>query len=214
MIEVTKPAAQPHTVKKQACKLLVLLALLSVSGACAAQQLAMVNFSGKTVGWLLTKTPNSTYSMYLTPDGSLLTLNSSGSTLNSVGERPESIMYEANDCSGPAWIAAGPSGEFVFLRGEIFQVGKPTDSLHARMPRKSAALSRNINSQKEADGVCIALPGPVNTTVVEVEEVNPLDYGITENGDGIWSVKLPSFEMQQLQSEVISCDSFESCPTL
>lgn len=189
--------------------LFLFVLLIQASPGFAQKSLELRNNSGMTVGWLLNKISDSNLTTYLTPDGYLLSIYDNGNTSNSTQTAPTELMFESEDCTGDAWIKSSETSSR--LDGEIFQVGDSMDSLHARMPRSGPSLGRTINSEKSGDGDCLTILVPGDQTVIQVEEVDPLAYGITESISGVWRVNGHNFVVVN-NSEVISCDSFESCP--
>ena len=183
------------------------LALLLFTGSCFAQAgLALINDDGKIVGWLLAKNAGQYSSQYMTPDGYIMSVNSGGYVETTGNIIVTELLYQSVDCSGQAYIKKE------FLSSEIVHLGSDrTNLVFARTDHSGVNFTIPMQSNKTPQGVCVPWANPEDRNVIRTTEINPEDYGIKEAINGLWRVHIQEREVQR--PEIISCSSFESCPT-
>jgi hypothetical protein len=209
-------------------RIAVAIIILLFSGSCIAQaSLAVTNGDGKLVGWLLGKIPATDHIQLLTPQGYVLTIQRSGYLRNSTGTTVNRILYEKWDCGAPV-CSSNPCGGNAWAitsyenRGEILQVGGQTGGAFFGVPFELVERMLGVDEladpliveQKGPDGTCVPVdpPLPLLTSGIQVEEINPADYGIREYNGLNWGVPTPhTTEVQR--PEGLFCNGFENCPT-
>jgi len=167
--------------------------------------LVLKNFDGQTVGWLLSKYPDTHKYQYLTPDGFILTLDWRGWVTTSTSVTPDKLLYVESECAGQTYVQQD------FLRiSEIYQLGGDATSnvFVAQSFNATGSFSIDVVSEKDKEGAC----NPVSlytTSGRYIQEIDPVTYGLSPFLDH-WVVKVPNYIVER--PEIISCDSFESCP--
>ena len=189
----------------------LILAVLATT--CLAQaSLAVKNADGKVAGWLLDKI-NPDRVKLLTPTGFVLTMTSGGLVVNSADMRVDRLLYEDLECKGPAWAEVPPV--WIFVRGEVLQMGSTGSGIFFTVPWNFFATQSEplgLVAQITEDGNCTPAPQPFAPQVTLVDEINPADYGISENPvTSDWQVK-PPHTYEVVQPNGLFCNGFESCP--
>lgn len=206
-------------------RILSIVCLLSLTGICLSQSnLVLYDADGYRIGTILGYSHNYTSFSVYTSDGHLMSNHPRGAQIGNFA----SLYYASADCTGQAYVSHdGGTANDIHNRwtnrgGEIFAVSDGSDfaGIHARLdwaPTRFASDDIFTNGECWRWDAC----GQPATDCREISSyglfypatiIDNAQYGIKDLGDGQHGYRPPLIPRVE-KSNVIYCDSFESCPT-
>ena len=186
--------------------------LIASSFSFGQTSFALIDGSGKTIGWLMDK--EGAYLRAITPGGLIVTMIADTGVLTTLDfNMPAELLYESIDCSGQAYIERLGLNKYPAM--EVFPLASDVSSwVVAAGSSEVINLTRTIRSSKDKNADCLALQVEQEMAVNLASEIDPAQLGFERAPTGTrWDVISP-LTMKVERSEIISCNGFESCPTV